>query len=152
MSFKPTSIVEWILLGYGGFVVVLALIVTPLVIGLGDKGSNSSPLSVVRFSHGVGFQMGAGVQGVRRSRFHSRSRARRYRHQPRQVASSSDPCMEAIERMIACTQDPAVQRALKSRKAEMAIGCRKLKKEVRNARRCVKIKSCKAFERCLSGS
>lgn len=151
MRFKPTNIVEWILLGYGGLVVVLALIVTPLVIGLGDTAYHASPLSVVRIPRSMGFQLALSKPGFRRSRFRSRARHLSERT-PRRTTSSSDPCLEAIERMIACTRDPAVRKALESRKVEMAVGCRKLKKEVRNARRCVKIKSCKAFERCLSGS
>jgi hypothetical protein len=42
MSFKPTGIFEWILVGYGGFVAVVALVVVPLVLGLGGGTERSS--------------------------------------------------------------------------------------------------------------
>jgi hypothetical protein len=42
MRFKPTGIFEWILVGYGGLAALVALVVIPLVLGLGDGTARSS--------------------------------------------------------------------------------------------------------------
>jgi len=150
MSFKPTGVLDWVLLGYGGVVVVVALVLTPLVIGLGDDSAGSSPLTVVRFGGGFSFDTRPGRRSQRRSR------ARRERRLPRSkattpAAGASDPCKEVMERMISCTSDAKVRKALSDRKDDIAAECRKSKKDLRKAKRCVKKPSCKAFERCLGG-
>jgi len=154
MSFKPTGILEWIFLGYGGVVVVVALVLTPLVIGLGEDRSDSSPFNGVRLGGGLPFISGRSGMS-RRGKRRWKARAHRRRVSSRRVSvatTSGDPCKVAIERMISCTKDDKVRKALASRKDRFVSECRKRGKDVRKAKRCAKKSSCKAFERCLSGS
>lgn len=150
MSFKPTSILEWVLLGYGGVAVVVALVVAPLVIGLGDDSAGSSPLTVVRFGRGFSFQTRVSRRGRKRWKGRARRRLSRSKASTK-VVRASDPCKVAIERMISCTKDKKVRKALSARKDQFVAQCRRRSKDVRKAERCVKRSSCKAFERCLSG-
>ena len=151
MSFKPTGLLDWILLGYGGVVLVVALLLTPLVIGLGDDSAGSSPLHVVRFPSDLMFETSSSWRSGRR-RYRSRSRGRlRSFKSPIAVSSSSDPCKKAIERMISCTKDDKVRALLTDKRDRFTEECRKRRKDVRKAERCVNRSSCKAFERCLGG-
>jgi hypothetical protein len=150
MSFKPTGLLDWILLGYGGVVLLVAIVVTPLVIGLGDDSAGSSPLTVVRFRGGLSFGGGARWLGKRQWRSRVRRRMSGFSSSS-PVIRTSDPCKEAIERMISCTKDDKVRKALSDGKERFASQCRARRKDVRKAERCVKRSSCEAFERCLSG-
>lgn len=150
MSFKPTSVLDWVLLSYGGVAVVVALVLTPLVIGLGDDSAGSSPLTVVRFGGGLSFDTGVSRRGLRRSMARRRRRSSGSKATTR-VVRASDPCTEVMERMISCTTDAKVRKALSDRKDDIAAECRKRSKEVRKAKRCVKQSTCKSFEACLSG-
>jgi len=149
MSFKPTSILEWVLLGYGGVILLVALLVTPLAIGLGDDSTGSSPLTVVRFGGGFSFDSPS-RRGS--SRWKARARRRLSRDKlPTSVTSGSNPCKTAIDRMISCTKDAKVRELLSNRKDRFIAECQKRDKDVQKAERCAKRASCKAFERCLGG-
>jgi hypothetical protein len=153
MSLKPTSLLEWVLLGYGGVVVVLCLIVTPLVIGLGDDNGRGSPIKGLRLSGGSYlFRSGVTKRGSRAWK----KRARNTRTQAKAKATATakrgtDPCKVAILRMISCTKDAKIRRQLSARKDRFAAECRRSSKDVRRASRCVKQTNCAGFGTCLSG-
>lgn len=147
MSFKPTSLYEWGLLGYGVVVVMVALLVTPLTIGLGDDNGRGSPLKGVRFGGSHSFRGGVTRRGPRAWK----KRTRRARVKATTTSTrGADPCKEAIERMISCKKDPKIRQQLSARKGRFARECNRSKKDRRRAERCVKQSTCKGFERCLS--
>ncbi len=148
MSFKPTGLLDWILLGYVGVVAVVALLLTPLIIGLGADGARSSPLQVVRIPHEMLSSTGSDFRVRKRYRSRARRRVRRFKSSSK-VVSSSDPCRDAIERMITCTKDDKVRQLLRKKKEGFIEDCKKRSKDIRKAERCVKRSTCSAFERCL---
>lgn len=148
MSFKPTNLLEWILVGYGGVVLVVSLVLAPLVIGLGDDSADSSPVRSLMSWSGLSSPSRTSRRSRRRWKTRVRHRKRSFSRAAAK-APVAEPCKAAMERLISCTQDPKVKSQISKAKETFVTNCRDSSKETRKAKRCTKRSSCKAFVSCL---